>query len=347
MDDPIGQFGAALGRLAHTVRGIPRSASSTAVRHMRRWQGVLVLATTLACWSAVPLFLTHLSDYIDSWTSNGWRYGASALFWLPAVLWALSRGTLPNSIWRAALVPALFNTLGQVVFTAAHYYVSPGIVTFGLRLQVVCVAIGAFILFPTERAVIKRPFYLVGLAILLAGIGVVIAGGDELLDNASRTGVWLSIGAGVGFALYGLSVRRFMYGYHPIYAFGVIALYTGSALVVGMLVWGDEHGATVLRLETAELWHLGLSAFLGIALGHVLYYVAIDRLGVATTSGVLQLQPFIVSAASVLLFGATLTMLQWGGGVVALVGATLLLLAQREMERKARARAPAIAQPTR
>lgn len=338
LDDPTGQVGSPLGRMMHTMRGIPRAASSTAIRHMRRWEGVLVLAITLACWSSVPLFLKHLSGYVDHWTNNGWRYGASALFWLPAVVWALARGTLPNSIWKAALVPAFFNTVAQIVFVAAHHAVSPGIVTFGLRLQVVFVAIGAFALFPGERAVMRKPLYIIGLAVLLGGIAVVLLGGDDLFNATSRTGVWLSIGAGVGYAAYGLSVRRYMYGYHPVYAFGVIALYTGTALVACMLVWGADHGAGVFSLQAAELWQLGLSAFLGIAVGHVLYYTAIDRLGVATTAGVLQLQPFIVSAASVPLFGAALGALQWTGGCVALLGAAFVLLAQRSVERAARVR---------
>lgn len=338
LDDPLAERGLALGRMARRVRGIPRAASSAAVRHMRRWEGVLVLAVTLGCWSSVPLFLRHLAEYVDHWTNNGWRYGASALFWLPAVAWALARGTLPTSIWRAALVPALFNTLAQIVFTAAHHYVSPGIVTFGLRIQVVFVAVGAFALFPAERAIIRSPLYLAGLAVLLGGIGAVLLGGEEIYGEASRTGVLLAVASGVGYALYGLSVRKFMYGYHPVYAFGVIALYTGSALVACMLIWGVDHGAAVFTLESRELWQLGLSAFLGISLGHVLYYTAIDRLGVATTSSVLQLQPFIVSVASIPLFGLALGALQWGGGVFALVGAGLVLGAQRAAERAARGR---------
>lgn len=319
------------------ARGIPRAASSTGVRHMRRWEGVLVLAVTLGCWSSVPLFLKHLSGYVDHWTNNGWRYGASALFWLPAVVWALARRTLPRSIWRAALVPALFNTVAQVAFTAAHHSVSPGIVTFGLRLQVVLVAVGAFLMFPAERKVIRSPSYIAGLLLLLAGIGMVLAMGQEVLGTASRVGVLLSVGAGLGYGMYGLSVRRFMAGYHPVYAFGVIALYTGGSLVVCMLIWGDDHGATVLQLQSRELWHLALSAFLGIALGHVLYYTSIDRLGVATTAGVLQLQPFIVSAASMAIFGTVLEAEQWAGGSIALVGAFLVLWAQRRAERAARA----------
>ena len=316
---------------------VPGEVSSAAVRHMQRSQGVLILLTTLACWSSVPLFLKHLSGYLDHWTNNGWRYGASALFWMPAVVWAVARGRLPRAIWTAALGPAAVNAASQVAFTAAHSDVSPGIVTFGLRLQLVFVAVGAYLLFPGERATIRSARYLAGLALLIGGIGVVLFGGEVDLHGASLRGVLLSVASGLGYGVYGLSVRRFMYGFHPIYAFGVIAMYTAAALVVGMLCFGHNHGMDVLELQSRELWELGLSAFLGIALGHVLYYASIDRLGVAATAGVLQLQPFIVSVAAMGIFGDRLHAMQWGGGVVAVAGAGLVLAAQKAAERRARA----------
>jgi drug/metabolite transporter (DMT)-like permease len=235
-------------------------------------------------------------------------------------------------------VPAFFNTVSQIAFTAAYHYVDPGVASFGLRLQVVFVAIGAFVLFPAERATIKRPSYLLGMALLMLGIAGVLVIGNSMFTDASREGIWLSVASGVGYGAYALGVRKFMYGYHPIYAFGVIALYTGVSLVVLMLFMGRNHGQDVLHLAAPELWALGLSAFLGIALGHVLYYTALDRLGVATSSAVLQLQPFLVTAMSIPLFGEVLSGVQWGGGVLALVGAALVLMAQRAAERAARER---------
>ena len=320
---------------------IPAEASSAAVRHMRRWEGVAVLVATLACWSSVPLFVRHLAEYIDHWTNNGWRYGASALFWLPAVLWALGRGALPRSIWRAALVPAVANTLAQVAFTSAHSYVNPALLTFGLRLQLVAVALGAYLLFPSERETIRSARYLCGLGLLVAGIAGVLLGGGNLGEGSNALGIALAIAAGMGYGVYGLAVRRFMYGFHPVYAFGVIALYTGSALVVAMLAFGRGHGAEVLELGSRELWYLGLSAFLGIAVGHVLYYTAIDRMGVAVTAGVLQLQPFVVGSMAAVLLGETLSAGQWVGGVVAVAGAARVLSAQKAAERR-RARAKAL-----
>lgn len=329
--------GAGDGALSRTLR-VPRAISSSAVRHMKRSEGVLILLLTLACWSSVPLFLKHLAGYIDHWTNNGWRYGASALFWLPpAVLWAVARGTLPRAIWVAALVPALANTLSQVAFTAAHSDVD--------RASAPSACGCSWSSSPSARTCSSHrarhhPFaaLLIGIALLVGGIGTVLFGGDVDLTGTSLRGVLLSIASGMGYGVYGLAVRKFMYGYHPVYAFGVIAMYTAAGLLAGMLAFGHERGMDVLQLDSRELWDLGLSAFLGIALGHVLYYTSIDRLGVATTAGVLQLQPFMVDIASAALFGEVLHALQWTGGIVAVVGAAFIMAAQKAAER-ARSRA--------
>jgi drug/metabolite transporter (DMT)-like permease len=162
----------------------------------------------------------------------------------------------------------------------------------------------------------------------------VLLGGGNILEGSSMIGVLLAVFAGIGYGVYGLAVRKFMFGYHPVFAFGVIALYTGGTLVACMLAFARGHGAEVLDLGGSELWSLGLSAFFGIAIGHVLYYTAIDRMGVATTAGVLQLQPFIVSAFSAAYFGEVLSGKQWAAGVVAVLGAGLVLSAQKAAERK-------------
>ena len=52
----------------------------------------------------------------------------------------------------------------------------------------------------------------------------------------------LAIGAGIGYGAYGLAVRRFMTGFHPVYAFGVIALYTGAALVLSAQKAAERSG---------------------------------------------------------------------------------------------------------
>jgi drug/metabolite transporter (DMT)-like permease len=132
-----------------------------------------------------------------------------------------------------------------------------------------------------------------------------------------------------------------MHGIHPVQAFAAISQYTAAAMVVLMLLAARRCGAEVLALPGGQIALLLLSAVIGIALGHVFYYTAIARLGVAVSAGVLQLQPFIVAVASLLLFGEKLTAAQWIGGCTAVSGAVMMLAVQRALTRPARPVEPA------
>jgi drug/metabolite transporter (DMT)-like permease len=77
-----------------------------------------------------------------------------------------------------------------------------------------------------------------------------------------------------------------------------------------------------------------VSAVIGIALGHVFYYMSIARLGVAVTTGVLQVHPFTVAVASYFVFGEVLSAPQWVSGSIAVVGALMMLGVQRRLTRR-------------
>lgn len=317
--------------------------------------GVFLVGLTLVGWSSVPLFLRHFAEDIDAWTSNGWRYGFAALIWLPVLVVATARGRLPKGLFVAALVPAAFNIVGQVCFTWAHYLLDPGVLTFALRAHIVFVTVGAALLFASERVVIRRPLFLIGIVLVVGGTAATIllappkpstvtqASGVLADDPAlARTlGVVLAVAAGLFFACYALSVRRFMAGVNSILAFAAISQYTALAMIALMLTLGVASGLTALphawhddgALTTTGLSLLLLSSVIGIALGHVGYYMAIGRLGVAVTSGVIQLQPIVVSIASLLLFKEWLTAWQWAGGAVAVCGAGSMLWSQHRAHR--------------
>lgn len=299
----------------------------TAAAARERSQGVLTVALTLLGWSSVPLFLRHFAHSIDAWTSNGVRYGFAALLWLPALLLAKKRGTLPRGLLRAAVLPSVFNCLGQVAFALAHYRTDPGLLTFGMRTQIVWVALGAAALFPGERRLLARPAFLLGMALVFCGSLSMILLGDAM-RGATSEGFGLAVLAGALFALYGLAVRRNMHGAPPILAFAAISQYTAAGMVIAMLLRGKDAGLAALALPGPEIGLLLLSAVIGIALGHVFYYVSIARLGVTATAGVIQLQPFVVSVASYFLFGERLKAAQWVSGGVAVGGAALMFWVQ-------------------
>ncbi len=293
--------------------------------------GVVMILMTLLGWSSVPLFLKHFANAIDAWTSNGWRYGFAALLWAPVIVIGAWRRSLPAGLWRAAVVPSLFNIAGQVCFTCAHYEIDPGLVTFGLRLQIVFVAVGAYLLFPFERRIIRMPGYLIGAALVFAGtLGVALPGGPHP-SSTHAFGVTLAVASGFFFACYALSVRHAMQGTHPVTAFAAISLYTAGGMIALMLAFGARAGLVAWSLAPDQFGLLLLSAVIGIALGHVFYYTSITRLGVAISAGVVQLQPFLVTGASAVLFGERLTPGQWISGIVAVAGAALMLAVQQRI----------------
>lgn len=321
-----------------------RATQSTS-GHTFGFIGILTIVMTLAGWSSVPLFLKHFSTAIDFWTSNGWRYGFSALLWAPVLIVGLVGRRLPRGLWVAAIVPSLFNAAGQVAFTWAHYKIDPGLLTFGLRSQIVFVTIGAAILFLAERRIIRTPGFLVGLCMVAGGTAGTILLGKGFQEQATAFGITLAISSGFLFACYALSVRHYMRGINSIVAFAAISQYTALAMVVLMLAMGENGGAGALALQTGQFLLLLLSAVIGIALGHVFYYMSINRLGVAVSSGVIQLQPFLVAAGSFFLFGERLTLWQWLSGMVAIAGAATILGVQHHLKGVKAEPEPALAPP--
>lgn len=253
--------------------------------------GVVLILLTLVSWASVPLFLRYFADYIDGWTANGWRYGISAVFWLPFLVVGRIRRTLPRGLWAAAIVPSAFNGVAQSMFAWAPYFIEPGLMTFLLRFQIVFVTLGAYLLFPSERALLRTRTFWVGLAIVFVGAVGVLLAGKEPPRGATAIGVFLGLFSGILFAGYALSVRYYMEKIHPILAFSAISLYTAAVLVALMVTLGKSRGLGITALTSNQLQLLVLSAFVGIAFAHAMYYAGIVRLGVAVSSGIILLQP--------------------------------------------------------
>lgn len=290
--------------------------------------GIVTIVMTLVGWSSIPLFLRYFSEHIDVWTSNGFRYGASALFWAPVLIVAWLLGRWPAGLWRAAWIPGLVNSVAQVSFAYAHYQIEPGLLTFGLRSQIIFAAIGAYLLFPGERFVIRSPGYLLGAVLVLLGTSGSVLLSPQSVNPTHLKGVGFAILSGALFACYGLSVRRFTDGINSVMAFAAISQLTAVVMVSLMLIFGQGHGAAAFDLSLSQFYWLLISALIGIALGHVFYYMSIARLGIAVSAGVLQLQPFLVAVASYVIFGEVLYWGQWLSGGLAIGGAILMLSMQ-------------------
>jgi drug/metabolite transporter (DMT)-like permease len=306
---------------------------------------VWLVVLTLVSWAAVPLFLRGFRSYgIDPFTANGWRYGISAFFWLPYLAWLARKGQLPRPLLAAAAVPVLFNICGQTAFAWGPWLLEPGFFSFVFRVQIVFVTLGAYVLFPAERAVLRSGLYWLGVSLVVggsAGLLLFRAAPPPGTPAADPGTYWLGVGvalaSGVLFAGYGLSVRYFVSKYSPVAAFGVICQFTAVGTVVLMLVFGDRHGLCALNMSALQWSMLTLSAFIGIAISHVMYYASLRRLGVSVSSGIIQMQPILTAIGSTFIFGEHLTVLQWVCGLIGVSGAVVMLAAGKAAARKVEA----------
>lgn len=242
--------------------------------------------------------------------------------------------SLPPNLWRAAIVPSLFNAAAQVCFGIAPYMVGPGLMTFSMRLQIVFLTAGAALFFAAERRIIRSAGFLVGMSMVIIGTCITLALKPGGLGGGTAAGVTISIAAGFLYAAYGLAVRHFMHGMKPFTAFAAVSQYTALIIVILMLIYGRDAGLGALELSTPQLSLLLLSSIIGIGLGHTMYFASIARLGLAVSAGVVQLQPITVSIGSYFLFGEVLTGGQWAGGVVAIAGAGVMLYTQNRLARR-------------
>jgi len=106
-----------------------------------------------------------------------------------------------------------------------------------------------------------------------------------------------------------------------------VSLMVVPGMLVLMFSLGDWRAATEL---SGVQWMLLIgSAWLGIALGHVLYYQSVHALGPILSEGSLAVIPFLTALLAHLILGEHMILAQWIGGSL-LVLATLFLLSARK-----------------
>jgi O-acetylserine/cysteine efflux transporter len=307
--------------------------------------GVLLALIAVLCWCTVPLFIKYFTQFFDKHTQNGLRYSVAAVLWLPALVVMLRSGRIDRRIWIAAIFPAAVNTIAQVSWTWSLYFLDPAIVAFSTQINAIWANVLAMCFFRDERSLLRQPLFWLGTLASSAGFALMMGGHPNLWSHDTLAGLAILVAGSIPWGLYPVSVRRNMSTYPPIAAFSVIALYTAIACDVLMLGWG-EPGA-VFTVSWQVLGWVALSAILGIGLAHVLYYAALNRLGVAVTAGILLLTPFLTAIMSAAFWDEHLRLVQWLGGAGLVAGTAFLVRAKYRLGRSPQAQEATPAFPAR
>lgn len=285
----------------------------------------IALALTILFWASAPLVLKYFTGVMDAWTVNGLRYLFTAIFWLPVVIAHRKEIPIDGRIWRDAWLPAVFHMFGQAGWGLAPYYNDASVMNFVSRASFLLTIVAGFWLLQGERHLARRPLFWIGVAATLSGLLAMFGGGLHA-GNTSARGMGILLWTAGCWSLYSVHVRKRMGAYPATLAFGVVSLLVAPGLTVAMFALGDWRAMFALSFNQWTL--LALSAWIAIALGHVLFYQAIRALGPVISEGTLSLTPFITALAANLLFGEHLTRGQWIGGIL-LVAAVFCLLGAR------------------
>lgn len=285
---------------------------------------------TLSFWAFGPIFIKYLTGFIDLWTQNLLRYSVGCLFWLPFLLFAIKRKRIDKKIWRKALFPAAANIVMQCFWAGGFYYIGPAFMVLLTKTSIIWVTVFSFILFAEERALGRSKRFWLGLALSIIGVVGVTYYKDDFAAAKTITGIMIALATAFAWAAYTVSVKIAFKNNDSHHSFAVISIYTVVGLGIFALLFGDVGECMAMG---AWQWACVLiSGVTAISLGHVLYYIAIKRIGATIPALVILSQPFMVLAISNIVFGESLNAIQLLFGVVLLIGSAFAIWAQQHLK---------------
>ena len=295
--------------------------------------GYLAVFATVVIWSTPSLFQFYLIPYYEPWSQNFYRYLVAFLAVLPFVLLRFRSGAtrLDGPVFFACLIPSLPNVVHQITQTVALYHMGPGVYAIFGRSSVIFTALLALIFFPEERRIIRQWQFQVGTALgLIGAVGVVRFQHGWQTGAVPLRGFAIALTASFCWALYSVLVKRPSARLGPIRSFGIISFITSLLLLPLTIMFGKIE--TPLHVDAKISVILIISAVTCITLAHVLYYVAIRKVGVALSQTLQLICPAGALGLSAYFFGERLTHAQlWSAGLL-LFGAFLAMRVKPAVE---------------
>jgi len=298
-------------------------------------RGYAALFASIAIWSMPSLFQFYLVRYYEPFAQNFYRYSVACLAIAPFVFYRVRRGGPKIDIHALGLclIPCIPNVIHQITQVVSLFYMGPGVYAIFNRSSVIFTALLALAFFPEERHIVRQwQFQLGTLLGLLGAFGVIWfqSNGQEPALSASRMGrhiAWpgllIAFTATFCWALYAVLVKRPSAQLGAIRSFGVISFITSALSFPLTLLFGridaPLHAGAHVNLI------LIISAITCITMAHVLYYVAIQEVGVALAQTLQLLCPLGALALSAWIFHERLTSAQLISAAILLIGAFLAM----------------------
>ena len=220
-------------------------------------------------------------------------------------------------MWPYLILAAIFNYIFQVAFTWGFYLVLPGV---GSLIEQTGIMFGVFlaiIFFPDERRTLKSRLFVIGIIAAGAGVFLTIVGARDYGRFEFNFGAVLIIVCTAAWSSMAVIVRKHLRRLAPMFA---VAAIFSIVIPLFLTTYFIMEGFVIPRAPAGTWMLMILSGFVGIGLGHTLYYTSVKEVGIATSSGLNLLIPFMAGVLSYFVFGEVLTWIQFLGGAVLLLG---------------------------
>jgi drug/metabolite transporter (DMT)-like permease len=283
---------------------------------MQRQTADLMLLVTMVLWALNFI----ASKYI---LSHGFAPLAYAMprYAAAATIFALGTLTVERSLRVARRdLPLIGGAIlilfcNQVAFTYAIHFSSAS--TVALVFGTVPIFTGLIAAVTGVQRLSRR--FAAGAAVSFAGVALIAAGSGKGLSGSLK-GDAIALGGAATWAAYSVAAAPLMTRYSPLRISAWVI--GGTTLLLAPVAASQlaHQGAP----DTWQVWPLMAFSILGpLVLTNVLWFTAIDRVGISRASLFYNLQFFLAAAFGVLLLSETFSAVQVAGG--ALIAAAILL----------------------
>ncbi len=294
----------------------------------------IALSLAIIGWSFSPIFIRYLQNAYDPFTQAGIRYAGAVIFLVPYCI-VFYRDSFKKAFRRPipTLILSATNVIMQSAWTIGIYYSTASLGQILVKIQIPIVAFLSFLVFSEERYLIKRPQFIVGSLLGIAGSILLVYKPSSINEfpylYLAVLSLFLSAFLWGIYCVYGkYTVEREL---HPIPMFGVISIYTTA----GLLLLGYFLGEPEKVFQVSPSIHLIalFSGLLPIAVAHSSFHYSQWHLGSAFCNTLLTLNPLITHFIALLLWrDEVLNSVQWVGTFVLIFGCILVLLTQSNMK---------------
>ena len=217
----------------------------------------------------------------------------------------VASGLAMGAVGYAAQASFYFSALERLDATlvALTFYVYPVLV------MAVAVAVGR------ERTSQRR---LCALAIALSGIALVLLGATT--GRFDGVGALLALGSALTYTGYIMAGDRVGVGVQPVALAALVCV--GGFLT--FLVTGAARGGTDLGFDPVGWLWLSAIALVSTVGAILLFFAGLARVGPSTAALLSILEPVVTVTGAALVFGESLTPIQWVGGAVVLAAVVLV-----------------------